>query len=62
MSLETFIDLVNAANYLGINELVNLTSSWLVSEMINCPIEDKFEIIPDITEEEIAEYDKYPLD
>ena len=60
--LETFIDLVNAANYLGINELINLTSARLVSEKINCPIEDRFGIIPGIIEEEMAEYDKYPLD
>ena len=65
LSLETCIDLVNAANYLGINELVNLTSARLASEMINCPIEEaraKFGIVPDMTEEEMAEYDKYPLD
>ena len=57
--------MVNAANYLGINELVNLTSARLASEMINCPIEEaraKFGIVPDMTEEEMAEYDKYPLD
>ena len=65
LSLETCIDLVNAANYLGINELVNLTSARLASEMINCPIEEaraKFGIVSDMTEEEMAEYDKYPLD
>ena len=65
LSLETCIDLVNAANYLGINELVNLTSARLASEMINCSIEEaraKFGIFPDMTEEEMAEYDKYPLD
>ena len=65
LSLETCIDLVNAANYLGINELVNLTSARLASEMINCPIEEaraKFGIVCDMNEEEMAEYDKYPLD
>ena len=65
ISLEESIDLVNAADYLGIRELVNLTSARLASEMINCPIEEaraKFGIVPDMTEEEMAEYDKYPLD
>ena len=65
LDLPTCIDLVNAANYLGITELVNLTSARLASEMINCSIEEareKFGIYPDMTEEEMAEYDKYPLD
>lgn len=33
--------------------------------MINCSIEEvreKFGIVPDMTEEEMAEYDTYPLD
>ena len=65
ISLEESIDLVNAADYLGIRGLVNLTSARLASEMINCPIEEaraKFGIVPDMTEEEMAEYDRYPLD
>ena len=65
LSLEECIDLVNAANYLDIQELVNLTSARIASEMINCSIEEaraKFNIVPDMTEEEMKEYDKYPLD
>ena len=65
ISLGESIDLVNAADYLGIRDLVNLASARLASEMINCPIEEarrKFGIVPDMTEEEMAEYDKYPLD
>ena len=65
ISLEEAIDLVNAANYLGIEKLVNLASARLASEIINCPIEEaraKFGIVPNMTEEELAEYDNYPLD
>ena len=65
LSLEECIDLVNAANYLDIAELVNLSCARLASEMINCPIEEareKFGIKCDMTEEEIKEIDKYPLD
>ena len=40
ISLENCIDLVNAANYLGIKGLVNLTSARLASEMINCTVEE----------------------
>ena len=64
ISIEECIDLVNASNYLGIVYLVNLACARLASEMINCPIEEaraKFGIVPDMTEEEMAEYDKYPL-
>ena len=65
LSLEECIDLVNAANYLDIPELVNLTCARLASEMTNCSIEEareKFGIKCDMTEEEIKEMDKYPLD
>ena len=65
ISIEECIDLVNAADFLGITELENLASARLASEMINCPIEEarkKFGIVTDMTEEEMAEYDKYPLD
>ena len=65
LSLEECVDLVNAANFLDINELVNLASARLAYEMINCPIEEareKFGIKPDMTEEEMKEMDKYPLD
>ena len=65
LSLEECVDLVNAANYLDSPELVNLTCARLASEMINCSIEEareKFGIKCDMTEEEIKEMDKYPLD
>ena len=64
-SLEECIDLVNAANFLDIPDLVNLSSARLAFEMINCTIEEaraKFGIVCDMNEEEIAEMNKYPLD
>ena len=64
-SLYETVDLVNAANYLDINGLVNLASARLASEMINCSVEEarkKFGIKGDMTEEELNEMDKYPLD
>ena len=65
LSLEECIDLVNGANFLDISELVNLVSARLASEMINCSIDEareKFGIKCALTEEEINELDKYPLD
>ena len=65
MSLEDLINLVNAANYLQIDGLINIIAAKLAHEMCNCEIEEarrKFGIECDMTEEEIAEIDKYPLD
>ena len=57
--------MTNAANYLMIDGLINILAAKLAYEMINCDIEEarkKFGIEADLTEEEIAEIDKYPLD
>ena len=65
LSLEVVVDLVNAANFLNIPDLVNLCCVRMASEMTNCTIEEaraKFGIVSDMTEEEKAEMDKYPLD
>ena len=65
LTLEECIELINAANYLDIPDLVNLASIRIASEMINCSVEEaraKFNILPDMTEEEMKEYEKYPLD
>ena len=65
ISLEGLINLVNAANYLQIDGLINIIAAKLAHEMCNCEIEEarkKFGIECDMTEEEIAEIDKYPLD
>ena len=64
-SLEDLINLINAANYLQIDGLINIIAAKLAHEMCNCDVEEarqKFGIESDMTEEEIAEIDKYPLD
>ena len=65
MGIEELINLVNSANYLQIEGLINIIAAKLAHEMCNCEIEEarrKFGIECDMTEEEIAEIDKYPLD
>ena len=65
LTLEECIDIVNAANHMDISGLVDLMCVKLASEMINCDVEEarkKFGIECDMTPEENAEYDKYPLD
>ena len=65
MTLDEAINLVNAANYLQIDGLINILAAKLAHEMCNCDVEEqrrKFGIECDMTEEEIAENDKYPLD
>ena len=65
MTLEEAINLINAANYLQIDGLINILAAKLAHEMCNCEVEEarrKFGIECDMTEEEVAEYDKYPLD
>ena len=65
LSIEGAINLVNCANYLQLDGLINLLAAKLAHEMCNCEVEEarkKFGIECDMTEEEVAEYDKYPLD
>ena len=65
LSIADLIDLINAANFLDIGDLVSLTAAKLAAEMLTGTIEEvreKFGIKCDMTEEEIAEVDKYPLD
>ena len=65
LNLEEAINLVNAADYLQIQGLINLLAAKIAHEMCNCEVEEarkKFGIECDMTEEEVAEYDKYPLD
>ena len=65
MSIEDAMSLVNAADYLQLDGLINLLAAKLAHEMCNCEVEEarrKFGIECDMTEEEIEEYDKYPLD
>ena len=65
ISLEDAINLVNAANFMQIDGLTNLLAAKIAHEMCNCELEEarnKFGVQADLTEEEIAEIDKYPLD
>ena len=65
MPIEDAISLVNAADFLQLDGLINLLAAKLAHEMCNCEVEEarrKFGIECDMTEEEIEEYDKYPLD
>ena len=65
MSLGELFNLVNSANYLQIDGLIKIIAAKLAHEMCNCEIEEarkKFGIECDMTEEEIDEIDKYPLD
>ena len=65
LTLEELCHLIGAANYLQIDGLINILDAKLVHEMCNCDVEEarqKFGIESDMTEEEIAEIDKYPLD
>ena len=64
-TIEELINLVNAADYLQIDGLINIIAAKLAHEMCNCEVEEarkKFGIECDMTEEEIAEIDRYPLD
>ena len=65
LSIEEAIDLINCADYLQISGIIHLLSSKLSYEMCNGSIEEirkKFGIECDMDEDELAEYDKYPLD
>ena len=65
MSLEECIDLLNGANLLEINGLINLSSAKIASEMLNGPIEqvrEKFGIKSDMNPEEQKRYEKYKLE
>ena len=64
LNISEAIKLINAANYLQMDGLINLLSAKLAHEMCNCSIEEarqKFGIESDMTEEEIAEVDQFQL-
>ena len=64
ISLENTIDLVNAANYINLDSLLQLSLCRIASEMVDQPIEEvqkKFGIESDMTEEEKKEIDQYNL-
>ena len=62
LSIEEAIELVNAANSLNIQPLIDLASARLAYDFTNCSIEEarkKFGIESDMTKEEQDEMDKY---
>ena len=65
LSIGEAVDLVNAANFLDIGDLTTLITAKLAAEMMTGSIEEvreKFGIKPVMTEEELEEYERYPLD
>ena len=65
LTIEESIDLINAANFLDISDLVTLVAAKIAADMMTGPVEEVREgygIKPDMTEEEMEEYDRYPLD
>ena len=67
LSIAEAIDLINASNFLDIGDLTSLISAKLATEMMTGSIDEvreKFGINPGLgmTEEEIEEINKYPLD
>ena len=65
MSIDELVGLINDANFLGIDSLTLLISARLASEMMTGTTEEvreKFGIKEDMTEEELDDYEKYPLD
>ena len=65
LSLEELVDLVNGANYLDVTDLVKLVSAKIASEMLYGTVEEvreRFGIKSDMTEDELKEYNQFPLD
>ncbi len=65
VQLEDSIDLLNAANYMDIPPLLQLACCRIASEMIDRPVDEVrkiFGIESDMTQEEMDEIDKYPID
>ena len=64
INLEDIIPLINASEYMGIECLLTICCAILASKMMDGPIEEvqkKFGIEYDLTEEEMKEYENYPL-
>jgi S-phase kinase-associated protein 1 len=65
IDLDANLDLINAANFMDIKGLLELACARIATVMIREPVEEVwriFNIECDMTEEEKAEYAKYPLD
>ena len=65
LNLEDIISLINASNYMDIKSLIKICCAIIASNMIVFPVEEVqkvFGIENEFTEEELKEYDKYPID
>ena len=65
LNLEDIISLINASNYMDIKSLIKICYAIIASNMIVLPVEEVqkvFGIENEFTEEELKEYDKYPID
>ena len=65
LTIAESIDLINSANFLDISDLVTLVAAKIAADMMTGPVEEvreRYGIKPDMTEEEMEEYDRYPLD
>jgi hypothetical protein len=65
LNLEDIISLINASNYMDIKSLIKICSAIIASSMIDLPIEEVekiFGIESDLTEEEMKEFDLYPIE
>ena len=65
LKLEDIICLINASNFMYIDCLQQICCGIIVSEMIDKPVEEVqklFGIENDMTEEELSEFDNYPID
>ena len=61
---EECVSIINAANYMDIPSLLQLAYAKIAALMMDLPVEEiqkEFGIENDMTEEEAAEYDKYPI-
>ena len=64
LELDTVFDVINAANYLDIKSLLDLSCAKIASEMKGKTAEEiraKFNIENDLTEEEMKEYEEYQI-
>ena len=65
INLEDIISLINASNYMDIESLMKICCGIVASNIIDRPIDEvekTFGIEYDLTEEEMKEFDNYPID
>ena len=65
LNLEDIISLTNASNYMDIGCLMQICCTFIASSMIDHPVDEvqkAFGIEEDLTEEEMKEYDIYPIE